>query len=524
LGSTIKHFAAYSYVVGGKDYNSSLIDSRTLKIKVMRPYEAGIEAGALAVMPGFNDLDGIPCVSNKTLLDKMLRKKWGFDGVIVSDYGAIKQNIIQHYENNGEDAAKGALEAGTDIDMESRLYIEHLSNLIKEKQIEIETLNKAVFRILKLKSRLGLFDSPFTDESREYSEIGTPEALDLAYEAACKSIVLLKNQQLLPLQKPIKIALIGPYANTKDALNGSWAAHRGYSKTQTIIEGFSRHTTGLCYSAGIENDTLLIDEVQRAVDECDVIIAAFGIENCLTGEAASLSKLQLPEKQMELFHHLQQFEKPIVALLMSGRPLIFNEIIEQANAVIMGWSLGTRTGDAIADTIFGINNPSGKLTMTFPRTAGQCPIPYNGYHECRPYQKNDFYTATYRDINDGPLFPFGYGISYNHYCYSIATLKKRQIAIDDSITIDLEISNEGKYLGREIIQVYVTKCVSQPLRPRLELVYFQIENFKPHEKRTIHLTFPAKNLCYEGENNHGIYQIKIGPNSSDLHSMELEII
>lgn len=524
LGSTIKHFAAYSYVVGGKDYNSSLIDSRTLKIKVMRPYEAGIKAGALAVMPGFNDLDGIPCISNKTLLDDLLRKKWGFDGVIVSDYGSIRQNITQHYANNEEDTTKGALEAGTDIDMESRLYIKHLTNLIKEGRIAIETLDEAVFRVLKLKSRLGLFDSPFTDESREYSEIGTKEALDLAYESACKSIVLLKNQQLLPLQKPIKIALIGPYANTKDDLNGSWSAHRGFSKTQTILEGLSRHVTNLSYSMGIENEALLISEIQTAVNECDVIITAFGIENCLTGEAASLSKLQLSKKQTELFRHLRQFRKPIVALIMSGRPLVFNEIIEQADAVVMGWSLGTRTGDAIADTIFGINNPSGKLTMTFPRTAGQCPMIYNGYENCRPYQKNDYYTSTYRDVIEGPLFPFGYGISYNHYCYGIATLRNCQINIDENIVVNLEITNEGKYLGHEIVQVYVTKIACQPLRPRLELVHFQIEHFKPHEKRTIQLTFPAKNLCYDDENNHGIYQLKIGPNSGDLQSIELEII
>lgn len=544
----VKHFALYGASEAGRDYNT--VDMSRLKMynEYLPPYKAAIDAGVATVMSSFNEIDGIPASANKWLMTDLLRKQWGFKGFVVTDYTAINE-MIAHGIGDGKEVAHKAIEASVEMDMVGELFITHLPALVKEGKVSKAAIDNACRLILEAKYKLGLFDDPYryVNEQRNKTEIMNDEKIALAKEAAIKSFVLLKNaNNALPLAQGKKIAFIGPLVKNKRDLIGSWSGAGDWQKAISIWEALQQKYPGsnFLYAKGsnLVDDTGLIKKLnphgamleadpkspQEMIDEAvsvaagaDVVVAVLGEPYGMSGEAASRSEIGLLDNQKELLKALKKAGKPIVLVLMNGRPLTLSWEDQNMDAILETWYGGTMAGPAIVDVLFGEANPSGKISMTFPRNLGQVPIYYNHKNTGRPLDPNQKYTTKYLDVANTPLYPFGHGLSYTNFTYGDIKLSSNTVSKGKPITATITITNAGQREGVETVQMYIRDLVGSITRPVKELKGLQKISLKPGESKEIsfqvneeQLRFYNSDLKFVSEP--GDFRIFIGSNSEEV--------
>ena len=533
----VKHFAAYGAAVGGRDYNSVDMSNRMLWETYLPPFKAALDAGAATFMNSFNDLNGIPATGNAYLQRDILKGKWNFKGFVVSDWGSIGEMVNHGYAKDNKEAALAAITAGSDMDMESNAYRYHLAQLVKEKKVPMALIDDAVKRILRKKFELGLFDDPFkfNNEEREQKALNNPEHRKVARAMAAKSIVLLKNEKgILPLSKSTKtIAFIGPLVKEYKQNMGFWSVELPeLDYTKEIVSQWDglqnkvEKNTQLLYAKGcdIEGDnTEGFAEAIAVANQADVVILSIGERRDQSGEAKSRSNLRLPGVQEELVKAIQATGKPVVVLINAGRPLIFNWTADQVPAILYTWWLGSEAGNAIADVLFGDYNPSGKLPISFPREEGQIPIYYNHFNTGRPAPNETAtnYVSAYIDLKNSPKFPFGYGLSYTTFNYSDLQLSKKVMKKNETITVSFTLTNNGKFDGEEVVQLYLKDQVGSVVRPVKELRDFQKVFLKARASQKITFTIDKEKLAFynaklEWEPEPGTFEVQLGSSSTDI--------
>lgn len=525
-----KHFVAYGAAEGGREYNTVDISERTLREVYLPPFHAAVMAGVGSVMCSFNEISGVPSSSNRQLLTDILRDEWNFNGFVVSDWNSIGELVNHGVAADRKDAAVEAIHAGVDMDMESYSYLDELATAVKEGLVPESEVNEAVRRVLRAKFRIGLFENPYKncDTKREQSEVLTKANRQLARFVADRSIVLLKNEHnVLPLKKEIKsIAVIGPLANNTKDLLGPWSGDGRAGDVVTVLSGIKTKVgrgTKVQFASGCgitDPSTAGFFEALAFAKDADVIVAAVGEAGDMSGEASSRTFIGLPGVQEELLRNLMATGKPLVVVLMNGRPLAIPWIAQNCNAVVESWFLGVEAGNAIADVLFGDYNPSGKLTTTFPRATGQVPFYYNRKNTGRSADDTVKWTSRYIDVPSPPLFPFGYGLSYTTFSYSGLTLSNGQLHPNDSIVVTAAVKNTGTREGEEIAQLYVHDKVASVTRPIKQLEGFQKISLKPGESgrvrfvlRPDQLTF--YNLAMKRVVERGTFDLFVGPNSAE---------
>jgi beta-glucosidase len=531
-----KHFAAYGAAIGGRDYNSVDMSLRTLHEIYLPPFKAAAEAGVATFMNSFNDLNGIPASGSSYLQRDILKRQWNFKGFVVSDWGSIGEMIQHGYIKDNYEAAEVAIKAGSDMDMESRSYINNLSRLVKEGKVSEELINDAVSRILTKKYELGLFDDPyrFSNADREKKTLNRPEHIEASRDMARKSIVLLKNKgQVLPLSKNLQsIALIGPLVKSEKDMQGFWSIDWGKEdRLISLYEGMQNAagTTKLLYAKGCEiqdSSTAGFAEAVAIANEADVVVMAVGEKAAMSGEAKSRSNIHIPGIQEELIRAIHATGKPVVVLIMAGRPLVFNWTADHIPSIVYTWWLGSQAGNAIADVLYGRYNPSGKLPITFPRSEGQIPIYYNYLNTGRP-APNDTetnYRSGYIDMVKSPKYAFGHGLSYTTFGYGDLKLSKNILGKNDSLTVSFTLTNTGNVAGEEVAQLYIRDIVARPVRPVKELKGFQKVMLQPGEQKTITFKLNADKLSFYNDSlkwisQPGEFTILIG-GSSDAIKLE----
>ena len=499
-----KHFVAYGAAEGGRDYNTTDMSEQTLRTIYFPPFKAAVDAGVGTLMSAFNDLNGVPSSANPFTLTHVLRGEWKFDGFVVSDYTSVTELINHGLAANEADAARAALNAGVDMEMVGRLFNKHGAELLKQGKLTQSTIDEAVRRILRIKFRLGLFDNPYTDESRESNAFLTVESRAVAREIAGRSMVLLKNDRnTLPLSKSLRsIAIIGPLADDKRAPLGWWSGDGRAEDTVTPLAGIRAKVssqTQVSYVKGCEIEGGTTDGFAPAIAaarNADVAIVFVGEAKEMVGEAASRSSLDLPGHQMELVRAIHATGKPTIVVLVNGRPLTIGWIAENVPAILESWMGGTESGNAIADILFGDVNPGAKLPVTFPRSVGQVPIYYNHMNTGRPPDPNNRYNSKYQDVPWTPLFPFGYGLSYAQFKLSNLQLSAQQIRPDGRVTVSVDVENVGSRAGDEVVQLYIRDIASSVTRPVKELRGFRRINLPPGEKRRVEFTLTSQELGF----------------------------
>ncbi len=527
--ATAKHFAAYGAAIGGRDYNSVDMSLRTLWEIYLPPFKAAADAGVGTFMNSFNDLNGIPATGNSYLQRDVLKGAWKFKGFVVSDWGSIGEMINHGYAKDNYEAAQEAITAGSDMDMESRSYINNLAKLVADKKVPVTLIDDAVRRILRKKFELGLFDDPykFINPDREKTALNRPENLEAARDMARKSMVLLKNDNnLLPLSKNLKtVALIGPLVKAEKELKGFWSLDVDQNKgIVSLMEGMKNHApdTKFVYAEGC---TITAEshngfaEAVAAAKKANVVVMAMGEAPDMTGEAKSRSNIHLPGVQEELIRAVKATGKPVIVLLMAGRPMVFNWTADNVPSIVYAWWLGTQGGNAMADVLYGDYNPSGKLPITFPRSEGQIPIYYNHYNTGRPAKSDTdlFYVSAYNDLRNSPQYAFGHGLSYTTFEYQNLELGKFKPSVKGlkPIQVSFMIKNTGKRAGEEVVQLYIRDMVSQPVRPIKELKDFKKITLQPGEIRRVTFTIKRDELAFYNDKleritQPGTFQIMIG--------------
>jgi beta-glucosidase len=560
--ASVKHFAAYGASRGGRDYNSVDMSLQELFETYLPPFKAAVDAGVATIMTSFNDINGTPSTSNAWLLGKVLRGQWGWDGVVVSDYTSINELVPHGVAATEKDAAALALRAGVDMDMQGGLYAAHIPALLAEGRITQAEIDRAVRRVLDSKDKLGLLHDPYKNcrEDRSADELMKPANLAHARESARKSIVLLKNDtELLPLSESAQtIALIGPLANNRRDLIGNWSAAGNWEKAislkQGMTEQLARSNSGsrLIYAKGanliddaelrnflnqhgglIEVDTkspeTLIEEAVAVARQADSIVLALGESQGMSGEAASRTKLGLPENQVKLLRALAKTGKPIALVLFNGRPLVLSEEVTLATSIVETWFLGTESGRAIADVLFGLHNPSGKLTVSFPRSEGQIPVNYGQRNTGRPVSAHSKYSSRYLDSPNDALFPFGWGLSYTTFSHSTPRLSAQQIRPGETIQVTVTVKNTGVRDGEETVQLYLRDMVATTTRPMLQLRGFKKVFLKAGETRDVTLTLSEEDLKFFDANlvwqsEPGDFTVFTGGNSRELLSNTFRLL
>lgn len=535
--ATAKHFAAYGAAEGGRDYNTVNMSDQQLWDVYLPPFKASLDAGVGTFMTAFNEYNGVPATGSKYLFNTILRDTWDFEGFVVTDYTSIPEMIAHGYAADEAAASEMAMDANVDMDMQSGLYLEQLPRLVEEGRITEQQIDRAAGRILKAKFQLGLFDDPYRyiDESREAEELLSAENRQLAREVARESIVLLKNEgSLLPLSKNISdLAVIGPLADNQQELLGSWSAAGEWEDNVSVLAGIKEKigdTAQIHYAKGSEltgASTMHFDEAVRAVQKSDAAVVVLGEEALMSGEAASRATLELPGKQKELLQAVHETGTPVVLVLMSGRPITINWADEHVPAILETWFLGTEAGHAIADILFGDDNPSGKLPVTFPRSVGQVPYHYNHKNTGRPIS-DEKYTSKYIDVENTPLYPFGYGLSYTSFDYSEIELNASQIGADDTLEVTVEVKNTGKFEGEEVVQLYIRDLVASVTRPVKELRAFEKIKLKPGQSKKVAFTLTREDLSFYNQKlekvvEPGRFKIFVGTNSRDVKEAEVAV-
>ncbi|MBP1225457.1 beta-glucosidase [Flavobacterium sp. 1355] len=537
-----KHFAAYGFVEAGREYNSVDMSNSKLYNTVLPPFKAAVDAGIRTFMNSFNTLNGVPATGNSFLQRDILKGAWGFKGFVVSDWASIGEMITHGYAADGADAAKKAAIAGSDMDMESNVYVTELVKLVKNGVVKESVVDDAVRRILRVKFELGLFDNPYKycDEAREISDIGNKANNDGVLDMAKKSIVLLKNDKnLLPLKKEgIKIALIGALAKDKNSPLGSWRIAADDNTAVSVLEGMQQYKNNiLVYEKGTDvatNKQLFVDEVKinttdfsgfeaakKAAKNAEVVVMVLGEIGYQSGEARSRTELGLPGNQQQLLEEVYKVNPNIVLVLNNGRPLALPWAAANIPAIVEAWQLGTQSGNAIAQVLYGDYNPSGKLTMSFPRNVGQCPIYYNLYNTGRPTDKDqNVFWSHYSDVEKTPLYPFGYGLSYTSFAYKNLKIAKPSFQKNEKIEVSVDVTNTGNFDGKEVVQLYINDVAASIVRPVKELKGFELVTLKKGETKTIKFTITDAELgFYDNEGKFliesGVFNVMVGWNSNE---------
>ena len=550
VAACAKHFAGYGFAEAGRDYNTVDVGMSTLNNIIFPPFKAASNAGVKTFMNAFNELNGIPATGNKFLQRDILKKKWNFDGFVVSDWGSITEMIAHGFAKNGKQAAEIAVNAGSDMDMESYLYVEELAQLVNEGKVDIALINDATKRILKVKFELGLFDDPYKylDENRELQVTGSKEIHEAALDMAKKSIVLLKNEnKILPLKKEgLHIGVIGALGADKTSPLGSWRIAAEDSTAVSVLEGLKNHSTNkISYAKGADvsvgkpnfitevkintTDTSGFSEAITLAKQTDVIVMVLGEHGFQSGEGRSRVDLDLPGVQQELLEAVYAVNKNIVLVLNNGRPLAINWANQNIPAIVEAWHLGTQSGNAIAQVLFGDYNPSGKLPMTFPRHVGQVPIYYNYKNTGRPTlpAPDVVFWSHYQDVENTPLYPFGYGLSYTTFKYS--NLKVMNVdAQNNAVTIEVNLTNTGDVKGKEVAQLYIQDLYASVTRPVRELKAFQLVELQPNETKRLVFKLAAEELGFYNDLSEfvvekGDFKVYIGGNSQATLATEFSL-
>ncbi len=542
LGSTdavaacVKHYAAYGAPTAGREYGTVDMSERFFREYYLPPYAAAVRAGAATVMTAFNDYDGVPATGNRYLLTEVLRQELGFGGFVVTDYTAINEMVAHGVVRNEQEAGELALHAGVDMDMQGAVFQQFLRKSLAEGKASMAQIDSAVRRILLLKYQLGLFENPykFCDPEREKRLLLCAEHRAAARDVARKSIVLLKNdKKVLPLSRAARIALVGPLADNKSELIGNWCAAGNANDCVSLLEGLRAASRGIVLHAkgcAIEgNDRSGFAQAVATAQKADVVVVAVGESAQMSGEAASRTALSLPGVQEDLIAALAATGKPVVVVLMNGRPLAIPGVVEKATALVEAWWLGTEAGNALADVLFGDYNPSGKLPMTFPRSVGQVPIFYNEKNTGRPYDPNSKWTSKYIDSPNSPLFPFGFGLSYTTFEYGAPMVSQRTFRAGDTLWVRAQVRNTGDRAGTEVVQLYVRDLVGSVTRPVRELKGIQRLHLQPGESRTVtfalteaDLRFYRRDMTFGSEP--GEFDLFIGPNSAQGKAIRVELV
>jgi len=540
-----KHFAAYGAAVAGRDYNSVDMSLRQLLETYLPPFKAAADAGVATFMNSFNDLNGIPATGNHYLQREILKGKWNFKGFVVSDWGSVGEMINHGFVKDNSEAAMVAANAGSDMDMESRSYIQHLAKLVKAGKVKMAVVDDAVKRILKKKFEMGLFDDPykFCNDQREKQQWNNPDHLVAARDIAKKSIVLLKNDAfkspygedlggLLPINKEGKtIALVGPFVKAKRDNLGFWSYEWPDDSTRIVslwqgVESKLGAGSKMLYAKGCDiKDTSRTGfaEAVAVAGESDIVIISVGEARDMTGEAKSRSSIHLPGVQEELIKAVMATGKPAIVLISAGRPLVFNWTADKVPAIVYTWWLGTQAGNAIADVLFGDYNPSGKLPISFPRTEGQIPVYYNHYNTGRPAASDSDvnYVSAYTDLVNSPKFAFGYGLSYTHFSYGNIELNKPSIKPGEKLKVKINVTNDGDFDGEETVQLYIRDLFGSVVRPVKELKGFQKLFLEKGESKTVSFSLTANELRFYNDQlqynyEPGDFKVFVGGSSADL--------
>ena len=554
----IKHFALYGGAEAGRDYNTVDMSHWRMFNYYMPPYKAAVDAGALSVMTSFNVVDGIPASGNKWLLTDVLRKMWGFKGMVVTDYTAIAE-MMAHGMGDLQQVSALALNAGTDMDMVSDGFIGTIEQSVKEGKVSEETVNMACRRILEAKYKLGLFADPYKycNEKRAKKEIFTPEHQAIARNIAAETFVLLKNDgNLLPLQKKGKIALVGPLANTRTNMSGTWSVAARLNDNKSVLEAFKEAVgdkaevlyakgSNLMHDAKREADATMfgremrdnrsdedmLKEALNVASQADVIVAAVGESSEMSGECSSRSSLDMPDAQKNLLTALKATGKPIVLVNFSGRATVMTWEAENFPAILNVWFGGCESAEAICDVLFGDKVPSGKLTATMPKSVGQIPIYYNHLNTGRPLEEGKWFTkfrSNYLDIDNEPLYPFGYGLSYTTFRYGKPSLSNSTLTENGQIQVSVDITNTGNYDADEVAQLYIRDLVGSVSRPVKELKGFERINLKKGETKTVIFTITPNDLKFynqelEYKYEPGEFEVMVGPNSKDVQTLKFNL-
>ncbi|WP_369753103.1 beta-glucosidase BglX [Flavobacterium sp. WC2409] len=545
-----KHFAGYGFVEAGKEYNGVDMSNSKLYNTVLPPFEAAVKAGVRTFMNSFNTLNGIPATGNSFLQRDILKGNWKFSGFVVSDWASIGEMITHGYAKDGADASAKAAIAGSDMDMESHLYVKELVGLVKKGTVKESVVDDAVRRILRVKFELGLFDDPYKycDEFREKATIGNKANNDAVLDMAKKSIVLLKNEgSLLPLKKSgLKIAIIGALANDKNSPLGSWRIAADDDTAVSVLEGMQQYKNNkLVYEKGTDvsvGKQLFVQEVQinstdfsgfeaakKVAIESDVVVMVLGEVGFQSGEGRSRTELGLPGNQQQLLEEIYKVNKKVVLVLNNGRPLALPWASATIPAIVEAWQLGTQTGNAVAQVLYGDYNPSGKLPMSFPRNVGQCPIYYNSYSTGRPIDKDsNVFWSHYIDVEKTPLYPFGFGLSYTNFKYANLKISNTTPKKGEQVKVSVEVSNMGQYDGKEVVQLYVNDAVASIARPVKELKGFELIVLNKGETKTIEFNLTDKELGFYNNAGEflvesGLFNIMVGGNSIEGLSSSFEL-
>ncbi len=546
IAACAKHFAAYGAAQAGRDYNTVDMSEMSLWETYLPPFKASLDAGALTFMTSFNEINGVPSSANPQLLTDILRKKWGFKGFIVTDYTSINEMVNYGNVKDDKEAGEKSINAGVDMDMQGAVFYNYLQKSLAEGKVNIQTVNDAVRRILRVKFQLGLFDDPykFSDTEREKRVVFSKENRDAARDAARKSMVLLKNNaSILPLSKNIKtIAVIGPLTDSKIDLIGSWSGAGDGNACVSLLEGIkaAAPSANILFAKGCDlentfpamNHPMMSKEgfadAVKAANQADAVIVAVGERGWMTGEAASRADIGLPGVQKELVLELIKTGKPIVVVLMNGRPLTFPEVADSASAILETWFSGTEGGHAIADVLFGDYNPSGKLPMTFPRSVGQIPLYYCQKNTGRPFDANNKYTSKYMDMPNTPQYPFGFGLSYTTFAYENLSVDKPTWGFKDKINVSFTLTNTGNRDGEEVAQLYVRDLVGSLTRPLKELKGFKKVFLKKGERQVVTFTLTADDVAFYHQNlekkaEPGDFDIMVGGSSDAVKTVRVTL-
>ena len=554
----VKHFALYGAAEAGRDYNTVEMSKVTMYNDYLPPYKAAVDAGAGSVMTSFNVVDGIPSSGNHWLLTELLRNQWGFKGFVVTDYTAVNE-MVNHGMGDLQTVSALALKAGTDMDMVGEGFLTTLKKSLDEGKITANDIDVACRRVLEAKYKLGLFSDAYRymNEQRAKTDVMTPENLKTAREIATRSIVLLKNdKQILPLKKSGTIAVIGPLGNSKQDMTGTWTLNGGQDKVFSVVDGLKNiggSAVNVIYAKGSEltdNPILaknaspfgmrgqkkstepvispeqLLKEALETANKADVIVAVLGESSSWSGEASSMSDIGIQKVQQNLLRALLGTGKPVVLVLINGRPMTLAWENVNVSAIVEAWAGGTEAGNGVANVLFGDYNPSGKLTTTFPQSVGQIPLYYNHKNTGRPMDPMNKFTSKYLDSSNDPVYPFGYGLSYTTFGYSDIKLSKNQLKGDEKLTASITLTNTGKVAGEEVVQLYIQDPVASISRPVKELKNFKKVSLQPGEKKDIEieittndLKFYNSDLKYDWEP--GDFVIYIGTNSRDVKSAKV---
>jgi beta-glucosidase len=532
-----KHFVAYGAAEGGRDYNTTDLSEHTLRGVYLPPFKAALDAGVGTFMSAFNDLNGVPASGNPFTLTQVLRKEWGFDGFVVSDYNSVIELINHGLAADEADAAWHALTAGVDMEMVSTSYATYGARLVKEGRLPLAVLEEAVRRVLRIKVRAGLFENPYADEDRERATILKPEFRATARRVAARSLVLLKNEgKVLPFSPSLTpLAVVGPLADDREDMLGSWSGDGRKEDVVTILEGIQRAvgpTTEVVHAAGGHLDLAAlggetapsaagdfeIENAVRVARGAAAVVLVVGETGAMSGEAASRSSLDLPGRQLELAQKIIGLGKPVAVVLLNGRPLSIPWLADHAPAILEAWFPGTEAGNAVADVLFGQVNPGGKLPVTFPRTVGQVPIYYSHKRTGRPPREENKYTSKYLDAAWTPLYPFGHGLSYTEFRFRDLRLSAPTISTQGSVAVSAQVENVGPREGDEVVQLYLEPVTASVTRPVQELKGFRRLTLKPGEGRRVEFTLTSEHLGFFDRQmkwvvEPGEFQVRIGNSS-----------